>query len=92
MGAVKGKSPHPGRPHNCWEDQLGQRRSLKASEKISAAGLRREKQRVSLTNHWYHCLACVPQPESFGESLDAETQALEVSSRERSGTGCVETA
>ena len=62
---------------------------LSLSLKIStAAGQRGEKQCESCTDHWYHCLG----PETHGSGLGTETQATEVSSRERTKVGCVETA
>ena len=41
-------------------------------------------------NHWYFC-PWTPQPETLWWGLGTETQALEVSSRERTSVGCVET-
>ena len=67
------------------------RGNLKASEKSTAAGLKRAKQKESHTNHQYHC-PWTPQPEMLRWRLDAETQATEVSSGERTRVGCVETA
>ena len=58
-------------------------------EKSVAAGLRRSKQKKSYTDHWYHCPQ-TPQPETVRWGLGAETQASEVSSRERTRVGCLE--
>ena len=67
-------------------NQLGWRRSLKASEKITATGRRREKQRAS------QMISTSAQPETLGQGLGAEAQVSEVSARERTGDGCMKTA
>lgn len=41
--------------HPTMGDQLGQRRSRKASEESTAAGLRKAKQGASWTDHGHHC-------------------------------------
>ena len=46
----------------------------------------REQHRLSVP------LPQTPQPETLGQGLGTETQAPEVSSRERTRVGCVETA
>ena len=78
------KNPHPGRPRP-------QRENLKASEKSPEVGLSRAKQKESHTDHWYHHPQ-TPQPEALRLALGTETQALEVSSRDRTRVGYVETA
>ena len=59
-------------------------------EKSAAAHLRREKQREKHTDHWYYHLAQVSL-RYLGRGLGTETQATEVSSRERTKVGYVET-
>ena len=56
-----------------------------------AAGLRREKQNESPTDHQYQCPR-TPQPETFRQGLGPETHIQEVSARERTRVSCVETA
>ena len=65
--------------------------NLKASEKSTAARLRKAKERESCTDHRYHCPQ-TSRAETLRWGPGAETQALEVSSGERTGSGCVETA
>ena len=72
-------------------DQLQWRRKLKALEKSALDRMRRAKQRESHTDHRYHC-SWKPQPEIFRQGLGTETWDPEVSSRERTRAGCVETA
>ena len=64
--------------------------NLKASEKSTADGLRREMHKESCTGHCYHH-SQTQQPETFRKGLATETQALEVNLRERTRVGCVET-
>ena len=66
------------------------RETSKFHEKSEAAGLRRAKQSKNQTIS--APLPQTPQPETLGQTLSAETQALEVDSRERTRVGCVETA
>lgn len=48
---------HPGRPAKTDRgDQLGQKGSLRVSEKSTAATLRRAKEREGCTDHWYRHL------------------------------------
>ena len=84
------RKPHPGKPPNLQGDQP-RWRDLKVVEKIAAAGLERAKQSESLTDHLHHCPK-TPQPEMLGQELGAGTRAPEVSSGERTRTGCVEIA
>ena len=56
------RNPHSMRPPNWQGDQLGQRESLKASEKIIAASLRKSKQREELCRRLV-LLSGAPQPE-----------------------------
>lgn len=84
------RNPHPGKPLTGQGDQL-RWRDFKVSEKSAATGMKRAKPSESHTDHWYHC-PWTPQPETLRWGLDAETQALEISSRERTRVGCVETA
>ena len=76
------RNSHPGRPWS-W------RGNLKASEKSSAARLRRAKQKESHRDHHYQH-PWTTQPETLRRGLGAETQASEVSSKERTRVGCVE--
>ena len=78
------KNLHPGRPWS-W------RGNLKALEKSAAAKLRRTKHKESHTDCWYH-YPQTPQPETLRQALSTDTQASEVSSRERTRAGCVERA
>ena len=57
-------------------------------EKSEAVGLRRAKQRKRAADHRPR----TSQPETFAGSLATETQALEVSSRDRTRVASVETA
>ena len=59
-------------------------------EKRAGAGLRRAKQRQSHRDHQYHCPR-IPQPEMLRHRLGTQTQAPEVSFRERTTVGCVVT-
>ena len=85
------RNPHPGRLPNWPGDQPRLSGNIKALEKSSAARLRRAMQRESCTDHWYHH-PWKPQPEMLGWGLGAVSQTLEVSSREKTRVGCVETA
>ena len=60
-------------------------------EKSTVAGLRRAKKSESQTDHQYHH-PLTPQPETLERGWGIETQGLEVSSRERTRVGSVETA
>ena len=70
-------NPQPGKPNR--EGDQPRWRDLQASEKSSAAGLRRAEQSESHTDHWNHCPKTA-QPETLRQKLGAETQAPEVSS------------
>ena len=86
----KGKEyPHPRRLSNWLRDQpvwMGG-----ASEKSTAAGLRREKRGESCTDDWYHC----PKHHSLRHMVRAVVLwdlGLEVTCGEGTRVGCVETA
>ena len=64
---------------------------LKVVEKSAQDGLRRTKQSESHTDHLHHH-PWTPLPEMLRSRLGTETQAPEVSSREGTRVGCVETA
>ena len=63
----------------------------KLQKKSTAAGLRRAKQRESCKDYQYHCPQ-TPQTETLRMGLGSETQALEVSSRDRTRVGSMQTA
>ena len=60
-------------------------------EKSAAVALRRAKQSKSHTDYHYYC-PWTPQPEMLEWGLGTESQALEVTSRDRTMVGYVETA
>ena len=91
-GAVRKERNHYlGRPPNWQGDQPRWRGNLEASEKNSAARLMRAQQRDSSADRQYH-RTWTPQPEILRWGLGTETQAPEVSSREKTMAGCVEAA
>ena len=66
--------------------------NIKALEKSAAARLRRAKWSESSTDHRSVPLPSKSEPETLRSWLGTETQVLKVSSRERTGVGCVDTA
>ena len=60
-------------------------------EKSSAAGLKWAEQSESHTDDPYHC-PHIPQPEMLGQELGTEIKAPEVSSKDRTRVGYLQTA
>ena len=76
---TRGKESAPWVAPDQQGNQLGWRRSLKASEKSTATSLRREKQRAA---QMIRTTAQHTTAETLRQGLGAEVQALEVSARE----------
>ena len=52
--------------------------------------MRRAKERENCIDHQYHFHG-IPQPETLGQGLSTKIRVPEVSSRERTKVGCIET-
>ena len=84
------RNPQPGKPNR--EGDQPRWRDFQASEKSSAAGLRRAKQRERATKTMGTTAPGYPKPERLRWGLGTEAQAPEVNSGEGTRVGHVETA